>query len=213
MDPRPAEHRARAGLHPTTPQTYFLQENATKTQKATCAHDSSISMVADTILVVVGALPHGALSALTVHCCTHVRVRVARGEGIRGCEREATAQLPAHHLGILHVPQVATHPLPASKADVHIACTLVGPTAQTQLQLFERHKPFGQASGALGPGNDIPHPLWAWLHPPAAQPRAGSSFSAPTLWVGEGGAAGAGTSHPYAQGHDKNHVRKTHHQI
>lgn len=171
-------------------------------------------MVTDTVLVLVGALPQVALISCTVHLGNHVHVRVARGEEVYGGEREATAQLPAHHLGILHVPQVPTHLLPGTEVvDLHIACTPVGPTSQPQQQLFERHKSLGQDSGALGPGNDIPHPLWVWLHLPAAQPRAGSPFSAPSQWDGGVEAAGVGTSHPCAQGHDKNSGRQTHHQL
>lgn len=119
-------------------------------------------MVTGTVPVGVEAVPQVALVACAVHLSKHVRVWVARGEEVCGCERGATAQLPAHHLSILQVPQVPTHLLPGSEVvDLHIACTPVGPTGQPQLHHFERHKPLGQASGALGPGNDIPHPLWA----------------------------------------------------
>lgn len=51
-----------------------------------------------------------------------------------GCQGQATAQLPTHHLGSRQVPQVVTHGSPcAVMSHLHAALTLASAISQTHL--------------------------------------------------------------------------------
>lgn len=121
----------------------------------TCTHNAGIFLVA----TVVGswhpwAVPKVVLVPGAVHLVPVdgplARAEVQAGQGLDG---PATAQLPAHHVGILQVPGVIAHcPPPAMLLHLHASSTGTPTVHQTQhAVLWGREGFVGDGAGTWGP--------------------------------------------------------------
>ena len=153
-------HRHHQSLASSFPCSSFQQLTGERgllqmTSPNTWANDSSIFMVA-TIVVEPASVP--ALPEIGLRPWAH---HVIQGDGTRarakvgiswGWDCISTAQLPAHHLGILNVPVVIAHCSPlATMVDFHTpsTCGMGGvPVHQSQADIWKTHAVRG----------DEPHP-------------------------------------------------------